>query len=94
MQVEIRPRGYVLDYLANSFPTHLYVPFTDSAGNLSLRPVFRDDQTVQGRAVVADAALAARAALRQLDGLGEATRLIEAAVATKAQGMASVMARH
>jgi UDP-glucoronosyl and UDP-glucosyl transferase len=41
----------------------------------------------------ADAALAARAALRPLDGLGEATRLIEAAVATKGQGMASAMAR-
>jgi UDP:flavonoid glycosyltransferase YjiC (YdhE family) len=35
----------------------------------------------------ADAALAARAVLRQLDGLGEATRLIEAAVATKGQGV-------
>jgi len=35
----------------------------------------------------ADAALAARTVLRQLDGLGEATRLIEAAVATKGQGV-------
>ena len=39
----------------------------------------------------ADAALAARAVLRPLDGLGEATRLIEVAVATKGQGMASVL---
>ena len=39
----------------------------------------------------ADAALAARAVLRPLDGLGEATRLIEVAVATKGQGIASVL---
>jgi len=31
----------------------------------------------------------ARAALRPLDGLGEAMRLIEAAVATKGQGLAA-----
>jgi hypothetical protein len=37
-------------------------------------------------------ALAARAALRSLDGLGEATRLIEAAVAMNGQGMAAAMA--
>ena len=38
---------YVLDYLANSFPTQLYEPFTDSEGNLSSRPVFRDGQPVR-----------------------------------------------
>jgi len=40
----------------------------------------------------ARAALAARAALRPLDGLGEAMRLIEAAVATKGQGLAAAAA--
>ena len=40
----------------------------------------------------ARAALAARAALRPLDGLGEAMRLIEAAVATKGQGLAAATA--
>ena len=30
---------YVLDYLAHSFPTQLYEPYTDSEGNLSSRPV-------------------------------------------------------
>ena len=44
---------YVLDYLANSFPTQLYEPFTDSEGNLSSRPVFRDGQPVQSREAVA-----------------------------------------
>jgi len=41
----------------------------------------------------ADAALAARTALRQLDGLGEATRYIEAALTTNGQGLAAAMAR-
>src|SRR3546814_7721178 len=30
VQVDITPREYVLDYLAHSFPTQLYEPFTDS----------------------------------------------------------------
>src|SRR3546814_981288 len=37
VQVDITPREYVLDYLAHSFPTQLYEPFTDSEGNLSSR---------------------------------------------------------
>ncbi|MEW5704345.1 MAG: strawberry notch-like NTP hydrolase domain-containing protein [Pseudomonadota bacterium] len=49
VQVDITPREYVLDYLAHSFPTQLYEPFTDSEGNLSSRPVFRDGQPVQCR---------------------------------------------
>jgi predicted RNA methylase len=49
VQVNITPREYVLDYLARSFPTQLYEPFTDSEGNLSSRPVFRDGQPVQCR---------------------------------------------
>ena len=53
MPVDITPREYVLDYLAHSFPTQLYEPFTDSEGNLSSRPVFRDGQPVQSREAVA-----------------------------------------
>jgi len=53
VQVDITPREYVLDYLANSFPTQLYEPFTDSEGNLASRPVFRDGQPVQSREAVA-----------------------------------------
>ena len=44
---------YVLDYLAHSFPTQLYEPFTDGEGNLSSRPVFREGQPVQSRDAVA-----------------------------------------
>src|SRR5690606_31043910 len=44
---------YVLHYLAHSFPVQLYEPFTDSEGNLSSRPVFRDGQPVECRAAVA-----------------------------------------
>ena len=53
VQVDITPREYVLDYLAHSFPTQLYEPFTDSEGNLSSRPVYRDGQPVQCREAVA-----------------------------------------
>ncbi len=53
VQVDITPREYVLDYLAHSFPTQLYAPFTDSEGNLSSRPVYRDGQPVQSRDAVA-----------------------------------------
>ncbi len=52
VQVDITPREYVLDYLAHSFPTQLYAPFTDSEGNLSSRPVYRDGQPVQCRDAV------------------------------------------
>jgi hypothetical protein len=53
VEVDITPREYVLDYLAHSFPTQLHEPFTDSEGNLSSRPVFRDGQPVQCRDAVA-----------------------------------------
>jgi predicted RNA methylase len=43
VSVDITPREYVLDYLAHSFPTQLYEPFTDDKGNLSSRPVFDAD---------------------------------------------------
>ncbi|MEX0814705.1 MAG: strawberry notch family protein, partial [Dongiaceae bacterium] len=49
VQVDITPREYVLDYLAHSFPTQIYEPFTDSEGNLCSRPVFRDGHPVQCR---------------------------------------------
>ncbi|MGE0701667.1 MAG: strawberry notch C-terminal domain-containing protein, partial [Hyphomicrobiaceae bacterium] len=53
VQVDITPREYVLDYLAHSFPVQLYEPFTDSEGNLSSRPVYRDGQPVEIREAVA-----------------------------------------
>ena len=53
VQVDITPREYVLDYLAHSFPVQLYEPFTDSEGNLSSRPVYRDGQPVKSREAVA-----------------------------------------
>jgi len=53
VRVDITPREYVLDYLAHSFPVQLYEPFTDSDGNLSSRPVFRDGQPVESRDAVA-----------------------------------------
>jgi hypothetical protein len=52
VSVDITPREYVLDYLAHSFPTLLFEPFTDEEGNLSSRPVFRDGQPVQCRDAV------------------------------------------
>jgi predicted RNA methylase len=56
VSVDITPREYVLDYLAHSFPTQLYQPFTDGDGNLSSRPVFDED----GNPVHAREALARR----------------------------------
>jgi predicted RNA methylase len=53
VQVDITPREYVLDYLANSFPVQLFEPFTDSEGNLCSRPAFRDGQPVLCRDAVA-----------------------------------------
>ena len=52
VQVDITPREYVLDYLAHSFPTQLFEPFTDGEGNLFSRPVYRDGQPVQCRDAV------------------------------------------
>ncbi|RCS23828.1 methylase [Phyllobacterium salinisoli] len=53
VHVDITPREYVLDYLAHSFPVQLYEPFTDSEGNLSSRPVYREGQPVESREAVA-----------------------------------------
>jgi predicted RNA methylase len=52
VQVDITPREYVLDYLAHSFPTQLFEPFTDGDGNLASRPVVRDGQPVQCREAI------------------------------------------
>ncbi len=53
VRVDITPREYVLDYLAHSFPVQLYEPFTNSEGNLSSRPVYRDGQPIESREAVA-----------------------------------------
>ena len=53
VRVDITPREYVLSYLQHSFPVQLYEPFTDSEGNLSSRPVYRDGQPVACRDAVA-----------------------------------------
>ncbi|RUV20776.1 strawberry notch family protein [Mesorhizobium sp. M1A.F.Ca.IN.022.04.1.1] len=53
IRVDITPREYVFDYLAHSFPVQLYEPFSDSEGNLSSRPVYRDGQPVESREAVA-----------------------------------------
>jgi hypothetical protein len=70
VQVDITPREYVLDYLAHSFPTQLFEPFTDSEGNLSSRPVYRDGQPVQSREAVArrDGLIEKLASLRPVHG--------------------------
>jgi hypothetical protein len=52
VQIDITPREYVLDYLAHGFPTQLFEPFTDSEGNLSSRPVYRDGQPIQCREAI------------------------------------------
>ena len=51
----------------HSFPVQLYEPFTDSEGNLSSRPVFRDGQPVESREAVArrDALIEQLAACRR-----------------------------
>jgi hypothetical protein len=53
LSIDLSPREYVLSYLQHSFPVQLYEPFTDSEGNLSSRPVFRDGQPVECREAVA-----------------------------------------
>jgi predicted RNA methylase len=70
VQVDITPREYVLDYLQHSFPTQLFEPFTDEAGNLSSRPVTRDGQPVQCRDAIRrrDALIEHLAALSPVQG--------------------------
>ncbi|MFA6031389.1 MAG: strawberry notch family protein [Myxococcota bacterium] len=70
VRVDITPREYVLDYLAHSFPVQLYEPFTDSDGNLSSSPVYRDGQPVESREAVArrDELIAKLASLTPVPG--------------------------
>jgi len=49
LHVDVTPREYVLDYLANGFPTQLYETYTDENGKLLSRPVIRDGQPVHSR---------------------------------------------
>ncbi|REF73455.1 strawberry notch-like NTP hydrolase domain-containing protein [Paracoccus versutus] len=70
LNMDLSPREYVLDYLAHSFPVQLYEPFTDSEGNLSSRPVYRDGQPVESREAVArrDEMIASLASLLPVPG--------------------------
>ncbi len=42
VRCDVTPREYVLDYLAHSFPTQLYEPYSDGDGNLASRPAYDD----------------------------------------------------
>ncbi|WP_336741426.1 strawberry notch-like NTP hydrolase domain-containing protein [Aureimonas altamirensis] len=70
LKMDLSPCEYVLDYLAHSFPVQLYEPFTDSEGNLSSRPVYRDGQPVESREAVArrDDMIASLASLPPVPG--------------------------
>ena len=66
LSVDITPREYVLDYLANSFPTRLFEIYTDEDGNESSRPMVDGD----GNLVINRAAEARRdAMIEHLAGL-------------------------
>ncbi|MFY9294865.1 MAG: bifunctional class I SAM-dependent methyltransferase/DEAD/DEAH box helicase [Methylorubrum rhodinum] len=43
LQIDVTPREYVMDYLAHSFPTQLFEPYTDENGMLLSRPVLDED---------------------------------------------------
>ena len=43
LSIDLTPREYVLGYLENAFPTHLYEPYTDSDGYKHSRLVHDDD---------------------------------------------------
>ncbi|OQW60422.1 MAG: methylase [Proteobacteria bacterium HN_bin10] len=53
VQIDITPREAIGDYLINSFPVHLYEPYSDAEGHLLSRPVMRDGQPVLCRDAVA-----------------------------------------
>jgi predicted RNA methylase len=53
VEIDITPREYVLDYLANSFPVQLYEPYTDNSGNLGSRPVTHEGNIVECRDALA-----------------------------------------
>ncbi len=52
LEIDTTPRAGILEYLLHSFPTQLHEPFTDTDGNLSSRPVWRDGQPVPCREAV------------------------------------------
>ncbi|MDP3674307.1 MAG: strawberry notch family protein [Novosphingobium sp.] len=70
LRIDITPREYVLDYLANSFPVQLFEPFTDAEGNLCSRPMVIDGQPVICREAVArrDRMIDGLAALEPVQG--------------------------
>ncbi|WP_245298248.1 strawberry notch family protein, partial [Rhodomicrobium vannielii] len=71
LSIDITPREYVLDYLANAFPVQLYETYTDDNGNLLSRPVVNGDgQPVQCRAALClrDAMIERLASLPALPG--------------------------
>lgn len=43
LSLDITPREYVIDYLAHSFPTQLFEPYTDEDGNLRSKPALDAD---------------------------------------------------
>ena len=61
LSIDLTPREYVLDFLANAFPVQLQETFEDDEGNLFARPVFDED----GNPVLCQEAIARRDALIQ-----------------------------
>ena len=59
VDVDVTPREYVLDYLARSFPVHLFETYQDSEGNLASRQARDKD----GNPIVSRAAMARRDAM-------------------------------
>jgi predicted RNA methylase len=49
LSVDITPREYVLDYLANGFPTQLFESYRDDDGELQSRPMYVDGNPVHSR---------------------------------------------
>ena len=43
LSIDLTPREYVLSYLENAFPTHLYEPYTDSEGHKRSRLIHDDE---------------------------------------------------
>jgi len=54
LDIDVTPREYVLSYLAHSFPTQLFEPYSDNEGKTYSRPVYDDDgNPVQCREAIA-----------------------------------------
>lgn len=56
LAIDLTPKEYVLDYLANAFPVHAMQEVEDEAGNVTLQPLTDGD----GRPVLSQEALALR----------------------------------